>query len=327
MSEQLPRDVEHDEQGWFEHANACVPPELLLPLGAGTLPRETAARVQAHVSACATCRALLEAMIALDVPPGAEQADRIAAAIARARAPRHPVSLHRLAAPPSWLAAAAMLVAAAGLALMIPRSPGPRPPIGPPSHDRRLPDERFALSLQKPETELPPDALVLRGGGPSPYVAALATALEPWNRDRFGDAATKFRAVTMQYPDRPHGHYYLGVSLLMSNRPHEAVGPLQRAQALATDDASLCDSASWYLAIGFERSGQIASAVQALADLCSRPGARRGEACRGLAALRPPVGDPGPKDSRTSSVGSALVGRRDRPAVGPTGPGASMPIR
>jgi putative zinc finger protein len=325
MSERLPRDVEHDEQGWFEHAAACVPPELLLPLGAGTLPRETAARVEAHVSECATCRALLEAMTALDVPLGAEQADRIAAA--RARTPRQPVWLHRLAAGPSWLAAAAMLVAAAGLALMIPRAPSPRPPVGPPSHDRGLPNERFALSLQKPETELPPDALVLRGGGPSPYVAALATALEPWNRDRFGDAATKFRAVTMQYPDRPHGHYYLGVSLLMSDRPREAVGPLQRAQALAGDDASVRDSASWYLAIGFERSGQLASAVQALADLCSRAGARRGEACRGLAALRPPVGDPGAKDQRKSSVGGALVGRRDRPAVGPTGPGAPVPIR
>jgi hypothetical protein len=299
MMERLPRDAEPDEQGWFDTAAtaSCVAPDQLLALGAGSLPAAVAARVEAHLSACSKCRALLEAMTALEGGPTAEEAQRISASVARSR-PR-PSAVWR----PGWLAAAAAVLAALGLAVMIDQSDDVRPLVGAPSRDRELPTPAFALRLEKPAIDLPPEALALRGSGASPYFADLSAALQPWRQDRFEEAAAQFRNVTARYPDRPHGFFYLGVSLLMADRAGEAFAPLQRARALAADDAALRASATWYLAVSFERSGQTAAAIQALAELCEGGGARHDEGCRGLSALRPPPGESGAHQWGTPSAG------------------------
>lgn len=332
MTDSRPRDAEPAEEALFAmRGSSCVSPDLLQPWRAGTLPPGLATQVEAHLTRCATCRALLDAAGALEAEAGPtpEESARITAAIWRGRGRASVGRVRRW--QPVWLgAAAAAVVAALGLAFILSGSPEMRPLVGAPSHDIVLQStDAFALALQKPPTELPPDALVLRSGGRSPYVEALSAALEPWRWNRFGEAAPKFRDVTVRYPDRPHAFFYLGVSLLMAGHAADAVAPLERARALASDDPSLREAATWYLAVALERHGETAAAVQALADLCAEGAARRDEACRGLAAMRPLPGRPASEGwQKDTSVGADHVDR-DRDAGEPAAAGRrrSMPLR
>ena len=316
MTTRLPSDAEPFERDLFEAAKgkACVPPELLLAYAAGTLPDALASQVSAALEACPTCRSLAAALQDIDIVPTQEEERRIRHAVNHSRPAR--------AWRPAWLsAAAALLVAVVGAMLVVNRPVDNVPPARSPGRDVALPARPYALALEKPPVDLPPDALVLRGSTPEPYVAALASALQPWRADRFDEAAKRFLVVTQKFPARARGHYHLGASLLLDGRATEAVAPLERARALATD-LTLREAAAWYLAVAFERSGRAALAVQELASICDGGGPRRADACRGLERLRPPLG---PNEGRPTGRGA--VGVDDRPSLGPAPSGPAMPVR
>ncbi len=316
MTTRLPSDAEPFERDLFEAAKGtvCVPPELLLAYAAGTLPDALASQVSAALEACPTCRRLAAALQDIDIVPTPDEERRIRQAVNHTR----PMSAWR----PAWLsAAAALLVAVVGATLVVNRPVDNVPPAHSPGRDVALPARTYALALEKPPVDLPPDALVLRGSTPEPYVAALASALQPWRADRFDEAARRFLGVTRNFPGRARGHYYLGASLLMDGRAAEAIAPLERARTLATD-GTLRDSAAWYLAVAFERSGRASLAVQELASICDGDGPRRADACRGLERLRPPLGS---NEGRSSGLGAVGVG--DRPSLGPAPSGPAVPVR
>jgi hypothetical protein len=317
MTTRLPSDAEPFERPLFEAARGmvCVPPELLLPHAAGTLPEPLSARVSEFLEACPVCRNLAAALSEIETAPTPDEERRVLQAVNRARFLRPWRS--------AWLtAAAAVLVAAVGAMLVVNRPIDNVPPARSPARDLALPAQSYALALEKPPVDLPPDALVLRGSTSEPYVAALASALQPWRANRFEEAARRFLGMTKKFPDRARGHYYLGASLLMDGRAADAVGPLDRARTLATD-RTLRDSATWYLAVAFERSGRAALAVQELAAICRGDGARRADACRGLERLRPPLGSNG----QGRSSGRAAVGVGDRPSLDPAPSGTAVPVR
>ena len=324
MIDRLPRDAEPEEAGWFTPAGAagCVSPDLLFAARGDSVPADVAARVEAHLSRCPTCRALLEALVAVHGDPTMEGEQRINASIER-RTRRRVAAWH-----PEWLAAAALVIATIGLALMMAGSNEPGPLAKPPAHDRELRGDPFALVLEKPDVELPADALALRGetSAGTPYVAALSAALDAWNENRFEEAAAKLRELTRRHPDRPHAFYYLGTSLLVLHRPADAVDPLQRARELAAHDPVLRDSVTWYLAVSFERNGDTAAAIQALADLCAGGGTRRDESCRGLAELAP-LNESGARHWEKPGVRGPAVGSGDRFPGGSSGPGTAVPFR
>jgi len=279
----VPADLETFERELFDAAGGagCPRADLLLPALEGVLPDPLGARVRAHAAACPLCRDLVEALSAGPAAEPDEGAlDRIHGRVKAGR--RSWLAIIR------WPAVAAAALVAAGL-VFARLAPGPieTPPVASRGGDVALPAPAFVLALSKPAVELPPEALVLRGGDADPAVTALIAALEPYRRDDFAEAADRLEAVVDAYPDARHAQFYLGVSRLLAGRAAEAVGPLSRAAQRAPAGSWLRAEATWYLAVSSERDGDRGGALGALADLCGRPGPRREAACDGLRRLTP----------------------------------------
>jgi hypothetical protein len=282
-----PRDVDRDELPLFarwRQDSGCPPPELLLPAIEGTLgPPMLAVRVRTHVERCRMCRELADSLAAageavLTTDEIVRMDGRVMAATA--------------AASRVWLryAAAAALVLAAGLvAWTIQWDAGTRVTVSPvppdPPAARREPQAEFVLALESPEIQLPPEALTLRSGSADPYATALERALEPFARNDYADAATRFAQLARDYPQRPHPLYYLGLSHLMRGAGADAVPYLERAQVLSGRGTSLYSEAAWYRAVALERSGRRKLAAGALIELCGGGGPRDAQACDGLRSL------------------------------------------
>jgi hypothetical protein len=143
------------------------------------------------------------------------------------------------------------------------------------------------LPLTVPPIELPPGALVLRSGAADPQAAALASALEPFGRGDYEDAANRLNALRLARPDDAFVSYYLGVSYLLAGRAADAAQPLQRARELATPGTAMHANATWYLAIVLERSNRVDQVVPLLEQLCGSGGVHDAPACAALVALNP----------------------------------------
>jgi TolA-binding protein len=133
--------------------------------------------------------------------------------------------------------------------------------------------------VEKAPVKLPASLLVWRGEG-SGYAADLGRAIALYRAEEYSDAAQQLQAVVTKYPDAPEAHFYLGVSQLLLGRPSEATTNLQRASEL--DRGSLADEIRWYLALARVKSGNAASALIELRDLCGKVGEYSERACAGI---------------------------------------------
>lgn len=252
----------------------CTEPasELVTFWLAGSLAPAEAALVASHLETCGECRAaareglaLVKGLRELHLDAG----EIVAAAAGDLQAPhllacsscRDEVALLRsvnadLMRTPGrsrwvgWAAAAAVVVAVPLLWLAVrPRADTPPlafrvaagdtpSPVAPP---RLLRVEKASLAA------LASEAVLLRGTR-SPRRALLddlAVALEPYRRDDFEEAAKRLRALGPKYPEASEIPYYLGVCLLLLDRPAEAVAPLEIAARRMTPP----DEANRYLDI------------------------------------------------------------------------------
>lgn len=275
----LPRDVDAAEASYFHLAAgaSCPAPELLMPAREGTLPPELGARTRWHIEHCRFCHVLADAFEVIDVELTPAERARVDA---RTGVRGTAWSRGRIAA----LATAAAVVLTAGAAIVLSAlARGVElPPVRSMQGDRALPVLSYVLALNVPEIELPETALVLRGTGPDAYVDRLAAALVPFRRRDYARAAVQLESVAARHPSQPHAAYYAGLARLLAGQPADAIAPLSLARRLAADDPHLQESASWYLAVAFERSGGLASALPALAGLCAEGGVRRADACGAL---------------------------------------------
>jgi Putative zinc-finger len=236
--------------------------ELITFWLAGSLSPAEAATVSAHVASCADCReeanegrALMKGLAGLHL--GADEI--VAAAAGDLHSPHLLVcsrcrgEVEMLRAVNADLAAGAVsragwtrdwrlgLAAAAVLVLAIPlvwrvvrppaepslavttiaEAPAPVSPALPPK-----------LAVPKASLDSLANESVLIRGTPSPRQALLddlAIALEPYRRDDFETSATRLSALAGKYPDAGEIPYYLGVCLLLLDRPAEAIAPLEKA--------------------------------------------------------------------------------------------------
>ena len=197
---------------------------------------------------------------------------------------------------PVAYAAAAVLV----LAVVVPATwrlwrAGPaRPPaIDPasssaPAQTRALRDHP-AFRLDKPAVMLSAAvALTPRGVAEDPrrYLTALGPGLDAYRAGDFAQAAQRLDALGQTYPGAIEPPLYAGISLLMLNRPAEAVSRLERAKSLASGE--FVAEADWRLGLAHVHAGDPDRARPILQRLCATANPYQARACEALRAL-PPV--------------------------------------
>jgi hypothetical protein len=283
MTKRVPSDFEPWEDAAFALCSdaRCPSPDLLLPALEGTLEEPALTQVREHVSKCAMCRELTEALErAAAEGPTLEERSRL-----DARRPRQAGRESKTAWWPAAVAASVILVAGMfWLSRFMEFRSMSAPPVSKVAVGAPSPPE-FVLPLDAPFVNVPESPIVLRGGEPDRFVPALIEAAKPLRNRDYAAAAREMAALRRQYPDRPHPAFYEGVSLLMSGRPADAREPLEEARRLSERGTSLHIDASWYLAVAFERVGRRADSIAILTELCGSAGARDEQVCSALHAL------------------------------------------
>ncbi len=286
-----PDDLDDDERAFVNEAKVspsrgtCPYPALLDQEIRALLPTEDAAVVEAHLARCARCRALAADIAALE--PDAMTA--IEQRRVRVRIDQRIGRRRSLPAPRGFTLAAGLATAAAVfLAFGFWSTSAPRPsrsarglPAAPP-FARSLPPEEQVFALSVPAVELPPAAVVLRGGG-GDYSSPFLSGVQAYRGASYATAAAHFAAAADARPDESHAWFYLGVSRLLAGDAKGAVGPLQTAQRLGTGGLSM--EATWYLSLALQRTGRTDQAIRAMTPLCGVPGPHAVESCAALEVL------------------------------------------
>lgn len=269
-------------------ASSCPSPARLQALLADALPLEQREAVESHVTGCPACLSLLQDLRNWQPPvPADGELKRLRRRIQRGQ-PKPEPTWHRW----TWLMAPAGALAALLITLDVPRFIGPAaplphaktPPIASPVYDLSS-----IFPLEKAPVRLPPAALLLFRGQAelSAPLREVAAALVPYQKNDYPSAARELGPVAGRHPESFEASFYLGVSLLLSGRPAEAIAPLERARAAG--GAAQKPEAAWYLAVAHARSGSIRLARPLLEELCAAGHARAGSACEALGRLALPA--------------------------------------
>jgi hypothetical protein len=177
-----------------------------------------------------------------------------------------------------WLAAAAAIAIAAGATLYVRQGATVAPkPVAPPA---------FAMAVEKaPVAVSSRYALTWRGPNDGQqFLAALKTALDPYERGDYAAAITALTAITTQYRDTMEPAFYLGVSHLLGGSATTAIAELERARDLADQDRH--EEVTWYLAAALERAGRRTDAQRFAQSVCDGQGPRAASGCAAVVALR-----------------------------------------
>ena len=116
-----------------------------------------------------------------------------------------------------------------------------------------------------------------------PFLAALGPGLDAYRADDFEQAARRLDAVSQTYPAAVEPPLYAGISLLMLNRPAEAVSRLERAKSLASGE--FVAEADWRLSLAHVHAGDPEPARPSLQRLCATGNPYQARACEALRAL------------------------------------------
>lgn len=200
------------------------------------------------------------------------------------------------AATRSWrrvaYAAAAVLVLAVSVpvTLRMWRAAPARPPAAEPaSAPARAFRDHPAFRLDKPAVILSAAAALTpraEGDDRRTFLAALGPGLDAYRAGDFEQAARRLDAVGQTYPAATEPPLYAGISLLMLNRPAEAVPRLERAMSLASGE--FVAEADWRLSLAHVHAGDPERARPGLQRLCATGNPYQSRACEALQAL-PPV--------------------------------------
>jgi hypothetical protein len=196
----------------------------------------------------------------------------------------------------AFAAAAAALV----LAVIVPmawrfwrETPVPQPTAGPasssaaPAQARALRDHP-AFRLDQPAVILSAAAALTPrgvGGDQAAFLAAIGPGFDAYRAGLFALAAGRLDAVGQAYPEAVEPPLYAGVSLLLLNRPAEAVRRLERARTLARGE--FVAEADWQLSLAHVHAGDPELARPGLQGLCATTSPYQARACEALQALTP----------------------------------------
>jgi TolA-binding protein len=155
-----------------------------------------------------------------------------------------------------------------------PSAPAPSAPLAP-----------LALSFQKPDIKLTTAALTWRGApAENPFLLNLKPAVDAYRDGDYEQADARFAALALQYPQSVEVQFFLGVTRMLRDDFTGAIAPL--TSALALQEPTFVDDASWFLAVAEQRSGNTAAASRRLRDLCAGTGAFTANACQAADQLR-----------------------------------------
>jgi tetratricopeptide (TPR) repeat protein len=264
----------------------CLDEDRIVAFYSGRLGEGQEDAVRTHLAECPRClelardaRQFLKAMAPEAVPPAGPVETRGL----RGRA----------VSTAQWIGLAACLLVAAGLGLSWSRSsPTPTdrraageglPPARPTSIEAPkrtwddLPVRKAAYERAEP---VPPD-VVWRDPDAGPSVAGgetFARAMEAYEKDDFKEADRRLARVLAREPQRSEAHFYRGVSLLLLQRPSEAITALESARRGAR--GRLRDEALYYLALAHLKAGDLENALVPLGELSRGTGHRRTDAER-----------------------------------------------
>jgi hypothetical protein len=235
-----------------------------------------------HLAVCDACAHLAADFdtLALD-EPGDEAVSRVRARVmsrARRRVPR----------PVAW-AAGIVLAVGAGLAWWATRAPEVRSATAEapaPALRSGVPAVTALWTVTPPPVRLPLTALgPTRSGERADAVhTALLEALEGYRAGRFAESIAPLEGLARRHPHSSDVAFYLGVSLLLSDRAAEALPVLDRARRTA--EGPRAAEIDWYLATAEQRAGQSDRARPRLAALCGAAGPFSAAACAAGERLR-----------------------------------------
>jgi hypothetical protein len=152
---------------------------------------------------------------------------------------------------------------------------------------RRVPDDP-AFRLDTPPVILSAAAVLTPRGlaeDRGMYLAALGPGLDAYRAGDFEQAARRLEALSRTYPTAVEPPLYAGISLLMLNRPAEAVPKLESARALASGE--FVAEVDWRLSLAYAHAGDPERARPGLQRVCTSANPNQGRACQALQALPP----------------------------------------
>jgi tetratricopeptide (TPR) repeat protein len=148
--------------------------------------------------------------------------------------------------------------------------------------------ENPAFRLDKPAVMLSAAAALTPRGvaeDQQTFLAALGPGLDAYRAGDFERAARLLDALSRTYPTAVEPPLYAGISLLMLNRPTEAVPKLESARALASGE--FVAEVDWRLSLAYVHAGDPEKARPAFQRACSTANPYQGRACQALQALPP----------------------------------------
>jgi tetratricopeptide (TPR) repeat protein len=276
---EIPEEALRQEAAWRLAKSGCPDPDLLLARRSELLDADVRAALDDHIASCDACARLvtdLESM-KLDAPDSAIES----AVLARVRQVGSPTPFWRLP-----LAAALVIGCAASIAWWIRTpavsvSPAPVAPVAPVATVAPM----TMWTVEALPVRMPLSAVgVSRSAENRAASAALLDALAPYQAGRYADAVPALQEVARSHPESGEAALYLGVALLLADRPGDALAPLERA-ARQVESARRAD-VEWYRATAEQRAGQTSAARDRLAALCAAAGGYQQRACAATQALR-----------------------------------------
>jgi hypothetical protein len=268
------------------HHQDCPRLEILLASRAGVLPEETARTVEAHLVRCTFCQILLKDVTSEGlVEATAEEEVRVRQRVLAGRKPEvKTAKTGGLFAVWFWRAVPVTALAAVAVALVVwVRWHQPATPITSPTVTEQTtkPAAPSVLQWEKLPVKLQASSiLVLRGAtrtGREKYAAELTSALGSYRDDNYKKAAKQLADVVKDFPHGVEGQLYLGVSQLRLGQNAEAMTSLRAAQRLGPEQFR--DDATWYLALAYDRSGDVRGALAELQKLCQGKSGYAQRAC------------------------------------------------
>lgn len=257
-------EVERAARAIHPSETSCHSAERLVDFYIHRLDEAEAEDLRSHLAACPACLA------------AAADARRFVASMRGLR--DLPVAASRSVRRGGWLAAAAVAAVAAGLVVY---QMGGHSPTDPVARWREL------VVAKAPYTPGERgDGVLWRGGAaPSGEEGAFADGMKAYASGDLALAARLLEASLSSGSGHDEAPFYLGVTLLLLERPGEAHAQLERA-ARGTAPGTRAE-ATWYLALARLKSGRQDAAIELLEDLVADPaGSHRREAADLLRQMR-----------------------------------------
>jgi len=154
---------------------------------------------------------------------------------------------------PALAALCLLIVAVAGAVFIVARGPRPKET----ARDRIATSRDFWKDLAIPKAAYFDKSSNLRLRGPR---EAFARAMEAYQASDFRSASEQLRTLQELAPSNAgEVNFYLGVSLLMIDKPQESRPPLERA--VEQSDGDRREAAHYYLALAFAKDDKLPQAV------------------------------------------------------------------